>query len=462
VSKKEEFVENDLNSINEQELRKIRVTLLYNQSATTHTAGLLNVIIFIYTARNITPVEHLMAWGFLSFFIYAVRFVFQRWILTRYLTKASFKKYGNLETAFAMGTFLSGSMWGIAGAFLLHHGHIAHQAFLAFLLAGTTAGAAVAYCSSLKTIYAFLLPATIPFAVALGFEGGEFQYSMSFMLFLYTGFISVLMRRVHTSLMESIRLRFEKDRLLRELRETQKKITHSAKMAALGEMAGGIAHEVNTPLAIIQMEATDLKEIVQMNMLRKEDVFASTGRIQATVSKLEKIISGLIAFSRMGEQDPVKPVFVKDLVHQTLELCKSRFKNHGIALEIAPVPKDLSVNCRDVQLSQVLLNLLNNSFDAVQATKDPWVRLEAFASEDEITIAVTDSGPPIPEDIREKIMQPFFTTKELGKGTGLGLSISHGIAASHGGQLYLDASSIQTRFVLSIPKIISELKRITA
>jgi C4-dicarboxylate-specific signal transduction histidine kinase len=108
----------------------------------------------------------------------------------------------------------------------------------------------------------------------------------------------------------------------------------------------------------------------------------------------------------------------------------------------------------------VLLNLLNNAFDAVCDLPKPWVQVEANAVGNHVEISVTDSGSGIPAEIRNRIMQPFFTTKEAGKGTGLGLSISHGIASEHGGKLYIDEQSPHTRFVLVLPSRQEEESRL--
>jgi C4-dicarboxylate-specific signal transduction histidine kinase len=107
---------------------------------------------------------------------------------------------------------------------------------------------------------------------------------------------------------------------------------------------------------------------------------------------------------------------------------------------------------RLAQVAQVLLNLLTNALDAVQGTPNPWVKFEVFATNNQrIRFILTDSGPGIPKKNIGKIMQPFFTTKEVGKGTGLGLSISLGIAKSHGGNLWLNQSAKNTQFFFELP-----------
>jgi C4-dicarboxylate-specific signal transduction histidine kinase len=141
---------------------------------------------------------------------------------------------------------------------------------------------------------------------------------------------------------------------------------------------------------------------------------------------------------------------VRAIVDDTVELCAQRFRMAGIDLEVVHADDDAHVECRGGQISQILLNLLSNAFDAVDGRAERRVRLAVATSELDVRIAVTDTGSGIPAEIAHRIMEPFFTTKEIGRGTGLGLSLSKGIAEAHGGQLALDPSSTETRFLLSL------------
>jgi signal transduction histidine kinase len=117
--------------------------------------------------------------------------------------------------------------------------------------------------------------------------------------------------------------------------------------------------------------------------------------------------------------------------------------------------KSLRIDCRPTEISQVLLNLLNNAVDAVQPLAEKWVELQVRSAGKDVEISVMDSGKGIPEKIRDKVGQPFFTTKVVGHGTGLGLSISRGIVEAHGGHLNLDTQCEHTRFVVTLPKAVA-------
>lgn len=233
--------------------------------------------------------------------------------------------------------------------------------------------------------------------------------------------------------------------------DQQQSLALSSKMSALGEMAGGVAHEINTPLAVIQMRTDLMLDSLNDEELDKEIFKSSLVAIDLTVKRIGQIVKGLRSFARDGSQDELSLYSVQRIIEDTFGLCRERFANHGVSLECVATDENIQLNCRPGEISQVLLNLLNNAYDAVQGLNAKWVKVEAYKSEEKIFLCVSDSGPGIPPEIQAKMMQPFFTTKEIGKGTGLGLSISRGFIENHGGKLTIDNAVSHTRFVLSFP-----------
>jgi PAS domain S-box-containing protein len=243
----------------------------------------------------------------------------------------------------------------------------------------------------------------------------------------------------------------ERGQTERLLRDQQAKMIVSSKLAALGEMAAGLAHEINNPLAIIQCRAAQLSMMVESGQTTPA-LLDEVGRsIHATTQRISKIIRGLRSFARETEHEAKVRVPLAGIIDETLAFCKERFKSHAIELRMPQISQDLLLECRPVEMSQVLLNLLNNSRDAVEGMEEKWIEINAREEGERVLISVTDSGAGIPEEVRDRIMQPFFTTKAVDRGTGLGLSISDGIVSSHGGTLALDEASPHTRFVISLP-----------
>jgi PAS domain S-box-containing protein len=227
----------------------------------------------------------------------------------------------------------------------------------------------------------------------------------------------------------------------------------SARLSELGMMAGSIAHEINNPLAVIHATASDLLEMAEAGDVPLEAVEVAGARIKRTANRISKIVKSLRQIARKGTSDPFQRASAAQIVEEVLDLCKERFRAHSVRVDAPTVDPGIEVLCREVQISQVLLNLLQNGFDAVvDSEADKWVQLEVTCVGQSVVFAVIDSGAGIAPDIAAQIMEPFFTTKPLGKGTGLGLSLSKAIVEEHGGELTLGARGNHTCFSFLLPR----------
>lgn len=231
-------------------------------------------------------------------------------------------------------------------------------------------------------------------------------------------------------------------------RANQMALVQASKMASLGEMASGIAHEINNPLSIIIAKIAQIRKKRGADHVLQEDL----DKIESTTLRISKIVHGLLTFSRDSKEQNLELIRLSKLIETSLDLVRERLKTKNIEIRITnDLPSDLEVSCRSVQLSQVLINLINNSADAIDSLPTKWIELKFSQIHERLRIEVIDSGAGIPLEIYEKIMQPFFTTKPLGKGTGLGLSISRGIVESHNGTFEIDINHPNTCFVIHLP-----------
>jgi len=239
--------------------------------------------------------------------------------------------------------------------------------------------------------------------------------------------------------------------LSRKILESQTvTMLQQAKMSSLGEMAGGVAHEINNPLAMINGHITQLLREMETGQPISEKGIEKGKKIQDTVARISKIVSALRTFSKEAENDPFQANKMTNIVNDLLFFCSENLKINNVDIRISG-NQNFDLECRPTQIAQVLVNLINNSFDAVKGLPEKWIEVNAEVKGEKARITVTDSGHGIRKDIVDKIMQPFFTTKEIGKGTGLGLSVSKGIIETHGGSLRLDRSCPNTRFVIALP-----------
>ena len=253
-----------------------------------------------------------------------------------------------------------------------------------------------------------------------------------------------------------------KNRVEVALSANEAKMMNSAKMSALGEMAGGVAHEINNPLSMIALTVSQLQEVVQEEPLDRPTVVQMTQMIEETVKRITAIVQGLKTFSRDGSKDQFESVYINEIIATSLNLCQEKMKHNSVKVDLYPISNDFTVECQAVQISQVFLNLISNACDAIATLSEKWIKISAKREGDFVQISITDSGKGIPKQNHEKIFQPFFTTKAVGSGTGLGLSISKGIIESHHGTLSLDTKCANTKFIISLPLKVNNISKVAA
>ncbi len=237
----------------------------------------------------------------------------------------------------------------------------------------------------------------------------------------------------------------------KELRAQEAVTQYSSKLANIGQMAAGVAHEVNNPLAIIQGSAGIIAGLVDEEVIDRKNLKLFSEKIVTTSDRIAQIVKSLRSLSRGGEQDPFAPLSIKAVVQSCLDISDHILKQSEIKVIITEGKKDFMVMGREVQLGQVLLNLLSNAIDAVKNLDEKWIRIDYGHSDGLVWIEVIDSGEGIPREISGKIMEPFFTTKEKEEGTGLGLSISSRIINEHGGKLTYEIERANTTFRIAFP-----------
>ncbi len=230
--------------------------------------------------------------------------------------------------------------------------------------------------------------------------------------------------------------------------ETDRSKAHQlAKLSSLGEIAAGVAHEINNPMAIIIGAAETLSKTRsdEVKFQKKLDM------IKKSVDRIVRIISGLKKYSRTAAASNKANHPILQIIEDSLTISEIKASRSGVQI-ITEIKNKNEVYCDSVEIEQVLVNLINNSIDAVQGLEQKWVKISTLEENGRLVLKISDSGQGIPEDLKNKIFDPFFTTKPVGQGTGLGLSISKGILDNLGADFYLCPDSKNTCFVIKFKK----------
>ena len=237
-------------------------------------------------------------------------------------------------------------------------------------------------------------------------------------------------------------------RALAVFRQTRDDLIQAAKLAALGQMAAGLSHELNQPLAAIRSHAYNSALLLERG--RPEEARKAIGRIQALTTRAADLIAHLRRFARKPGV-VLNPVSVGDVVETALSLFEPRFAAERVTLTRELPAGRLHVHAEEIRLEQVLVNLIANALDAVTGMEDAAIAIGARRSGHKVEIWVADSGPGIDRSHLERIFDPFFTTKPVGSGLGLGLSLSYNIIKDLGGTLAVaETGPTSTRFLITL------------
>jgi PAS domain S-box-containing protein len=244
--------------------------------------------------------------------------------------------------------------------------------------------------------------------------------------------------------------------LKRQMSMTQ----HQAKLASIGELAAGVGHEINNPLAIIKGMLTLLQGKLEKQNHCDSEAKEKFYKIDMAISRIVSIVKGLRTFAR-SDGDELGAVNLSSVVDETYSLYKEIYEKKGLKISI----NDKSVNSNYTlwgnrgKIQQVLVNLISNARDAVENQEIKKIEIELFSEANFIGFVVRDSGVGVDESIKEKIFEPFFTTKPVNKGTGIGLALVQSIVREHGGKIHLDSKlGMGTSISITFPSYLENKK----
>jgi C4-dicarboxylate-specific signal transduction histidine kinase len=224
-----------------------------------------------------------------------------------------------------------------------------------------------------------------------------------------------------------------------ELRDKQEQLVQAGKLATLGELTTGVAHELNNPLNNIGLFIGNAIDLIELRVANTspERILHELHNAMQQVRKATEIISHLRTFGRAA---PVsyEPVVIEQVVHRALSLMQEQLRLRQIEVHLHFPADEAIVMGNAIQLEQVFVNLLTNARDALANMPRKLITIACEVKENLVELQVADTGPGIPAGLEQRIFDPFFTTKEVGAGTGLGLSITYGIIKEHQGTIQVD------------------------
>lgn len=229
-----------------------------------------------------------------------------------------------------------------------------------------------------------------------------------------------------------------------EIYKRKNELIAKSRLAAIGETAAHIAHEILTPLTVIKMNSVRIAKTddIELNKFGQSNL--------KMIERISKIISSTKKGAYFNDNEDFQEICLDNLLEELRILISVQLVNQNINFEIIG-DTQIKFQGREGQLLQVLVNLINNSIDAIQDHQEKWIKVKVIKNEVTFNIAIEDSGDGIDPKILDKLFGSFYTTKKNGKGTGIGLNLSRKIIEGHSGQLNYDKSSVHTQFVISLP-----------
>lgn len=239
---------------------------------------------------------------------------------------------------------------------------------------------------------------------------------------------------------------------LEKLQDQQEVIIQMEKQRALGTMAAGVAHELNTPLTTIKLVGEKIRSLVRENDVNRLTFFKSIDVIDNTVERISKITTNLRILAKGLQSEAFQTVTIDKLISDSLVLLAEILIAKNVSVTVQGDKNLIQSNCRPSEICTVIYSLLVNSIEQVENAKNKWIRIEASATESDVVIRIVDSGQGISKEVATNMFDPFFTTKDFGKGPGLGLSVAKSILESHKGNIRYDQQAPNTTFEITFPR----------
>lgn len=440
--------------------QEILLETFFSRLTWVSTASAIVTITYSFVLINFISSLAALLWCSLTVFINALRFISAK----KFIRDPSFFSFNQWIRIHSVLSLLIGMCWGFITVFTINKFPMSAELVTLAYLTGMVAGGAVSNIAHKRTAIIYVMLFFVPYLVKLSIESRDYYIVMVIGVLALMFILVQMIFNLGEILIRSIKLSIDRENLLeqlsdkfeleQQLQQEKIKALQSSKLASLGELAAGVAHEINNPLTIAIGRIDLLIHKIGLNGSQGHELIHQLTSIRDANRRVASIVLSMRNLSRLKDDVELQNFTLKEFIEIVSPLYEPRLTFSDVKIEYDL--KECIIHADKGEVSQVLLNLINNSIDAVKGEPALKRLIRVYADSDEkyVLLKVENSGELIPQEIQDKIFEPFFTSKKVGEGTGLGLSLSRNIMERNGGSLYLDKQSAQkTVFVMKLQKM---------
>lgn len=380
--------------------------------------------------------------------------VFTRLFSSYLLIKNSKRKLIEYVQYFSIATL--GLYWGIMHVVVFNtysEVNASEYVILVMVVAGIGAAGveSIKYNYKLALVFSFLL--IVPGAVDLVLNDlANYRY-LGFIYFIFFVFLASMARINHINYWKRVTSVKLLEKRNKENEVMQKQISHASKLASLGELSAGVAHEINNPLMIIQGNLEICDEFLIKNKISNEESGSFIKNMRGSIKRIAEIVESLRTYAR-PDRDNQTVFRVDPLIENSISLVSTMIRDANISVLLNKDYENDRVLGVPGKLQQVIINLVSNARDALEDSKNPEITISLYNDCDNVYVEVKDNGEGIKKENLDKIFDSFYSTKEVGKGTGLGLSISYSIVKSMNGSIDVESiRGVGSKFLVRLPSV---------
>lgn len=437
-------------------LLKLKSQALFRGVGPWAAASTLAGIAFVYFLKGHVPNKEIFIW-FAAFFCANL---FRFFLYLKY-TKENYQDLNSLQKSYLATMVGTGVIWGSMSLITIHQLPITLEAIYVGFILGVTANGAISVVPDKRASWLFAAAMVIPYMIKTYVEADPFYIPYILVQGIFLVFIFSLCSRFNRELTSNNELVIQKEDLVdqltekfdleRQLKEEKLKSLQASKYAAIGEMAAGVGHEINNPLTIVLGYLWKMDRLIS----KKEGMDEIRDLVKKTTEaskRIAEIVKTMRDFSTMRGKDTLEAFYLSAVIKMVQPLVVKTTAYQGVDFSFDLT--DVKVQGNQSEFAQALYNLISNAAQAVEAEENVENRVEIKSDYDDnyAYLRVINEGPIIPQEVVDKMFQPFYTTKEIGKGTGLGLSLAKTIMENNRGELIYDRIDQKTVFTMKVLK----------